>query len=364
MTGQTSDFLSAQSERIAEIWKREVGEASEAPGRGARAFMSAVLVALTTDDLGPLIAYYQLDANTAGADERLAIALENIQALPPAMDETAAEDGMSEQARLELALSANEELGSIRSRLVITTVTKLLDQLTSSRTTSSARGTSLSITMHELRRPLTILSSYSQLLSSGMLGSLPDSATVAIEGITSSTEMMVRLVNALSELSRLEDPEDKLTIEPLSLEEIVNSAMEPLSTEAKFRESTIETDVEAGTTMVGDRRRLALALTNVLSNALKHSPPGGTVTLRAWTDNSQTHFLVHDQGPGFPPEDAPHLFEKYFRSTAERHRKIPGSGLGLYIVKTVAQRHGGDVVARSDVGQGAEFEIVIPSKQQ
>jgi signal transduction histidine kinase len=363
MTGQTSDFLSAHSERIAEIWRREVGDASEAPGRGARAFMSAVLVALTTDDLGPLIAYYELDANTAGANERLGTALENIQALSPAMDGAAADDGMSEQARLELALSANEELGAVRSRLVITTVTKLLDQLNSSRTTSSARGTSLAITMHELRRPLTILSSYSQLLSSGMLGSLPESATVAIEGITSSTEMMVRLVNALSELSRLEDPDDKLTIEPFSLEEIVNAAMETMSTEAKFRESTVEVDVEAATTIMGDRRRLSLALTNVLSNALKHSPTGGKVTLRAWTDAAGTHFVVRDQGPGFPAEDAPHLFEKYFRSTAERHRKIPGSGLGLYIVRTVAQRHGGDVVAKSVDGQGAEFEIMIPTKQ-
>jgi signal transduction histidine kinase len=362
MTGQTSDFLSAQSERIAEIWKREVGESAETPGRGARAFISAILVALTTDDLGPLVAYYKLETSSADSDERLDVALGNIQALPVAMDEAAAEDGMSEPARLELALSSNEELGSVRSRLVLATVTGLLGQLNSSRTTSSARGTSLSITMHELRRPLTILSSYSQLLSSGMLGSLPDSATVAIEGITSSTEMMVRLVNALSELSRLEDPDDKLTIEPFSLEEIVNSAMEPMSTEAKFRESTVEVDVEAGTTIKGDRRRLSLALTNILSNALKHSPTGGTVKLRVWTDTSGTHFLVHDQGPGFPAEDAPHLFEKYFRSTAERHRKIPGSGLGLYIVKTVAQRHGGDVVARSEVGQGAEFEIVIPTK--
>jgi signal transduction histidine kinase len=83
--------------------------------------------------------------------------------------------------------------------------------------------------------------------------------------------------------------------------------------------------------------------------------------LRAWIDNAGAHFLIRDQGPGFPSEDAPHLFEKYFRSTAERHRKIPGSGLGLYIVKTVAQRHGGDVVARSEAGQGAEFEVVIPA---
>jgi two-component system sensor histidine kinase BaeS len=244
--------------------------------------------------------------------------------------------------------------------LVNATMGSLVEQLSSASSASTARGTSLSITMHELRRPLTILNSYSQLLSSGMLGTLPESAMVAIEGISSSTEMMVRLVSALSELSRLEDPDDKLTTETLSLQEVVTGAVEPLQTEAEFRDTVIEQDVEAGVSLAGDKRRLLLALTNVLSNALKHSPPSGVVTVRAWQDEAGAHFLVRDQGPGFPPEDAHHLFDKYFRSTAERHRKIPGSGLGLYIVRTIAQRHGGDVTARSEPGQGAEFEIIIP----
>ena len=90
---------------------------------------------------------------------------------------------------------------------------RLAQQISAMNATSSARGTSLSITMHELRRPLTILNSYGQLLSTGMLGQMPDTASVAIDGITASTEMMVRMVNALAELSRLEDPDDKLTYE-------------------------------------------------------------------------------------------------------------------------------------------------------
>jgi signal transduction histidine kinase len=76
------------------------------------------------------------------------------------------------------------------------------------------------------------------------------------------------------------------------------------------------------------------------------------------------HMAVRDQGPGFAPEETDRLFEKYYRSVAERHRKVPGSGLGLYIVKTVAERHGGSVSARSEPGTGAEFEIIVPRSER
>jgi signal transduction histidine kinase len=114
-------------------------------------------------------------------------------------------------------------------------------------------------------------------------------------------------------------------------------------------------------TFRGDKRRLTLALTNILGNAVKHSPDGSTITIRGWEQDSEVHIAVRDQGPGFAPEDADKLFEKYYRSVAERHRKVPGSGLGLYIVKTVAERHGGSVSARSEPGKGAEFEVVVPN---
>ena len=85
--------------------------------------------------------------------------------------------------------------------------------------------------------------------------------------------------------------------------------------------------------------------------------------MRAFGDDKGAHFAVRDQGQGFPNEDATHLFDKYFRSVAERQRKVPGSGLGLFIVKTVAERHNGEVFARSAPGEGAEFEMIIPIHQ-
>jgi len=293
-------------------------------------------------------------------DQRLEKALVQLAALRPATAQAAVEAGLGVRAQLSLALDAADDLGTVATRLGVDVAQRLARQLSSLTTAGSARDTSLSITMHELRRPLTILNSYGQLLSTGMLGQMPETAAVAIEGITASTEMMVRMVNALAELSRLEDPEDRLAVEPISLADLVGGGIEAVAMEAKLRDCTIKRNVEGDVTFRGDRRRLILALTNILGNAVKHSPNAGTITVHGWGEDEEIHVSVQDEGPGFAPEDAEKLFDKYYRSVAERHRKVPGSGLGLYIVRTVAQRHRGRVLARSEPGKGAEFEMIIP----
>ena len=365
MTGQLADFLATHSERVAEVWAQLQGNVAD-PGQGAatrgpRQFLNAVLVALSADDMEPLMAFYEVESGKAGElDQRLEKALVQLAALRPAAAQTAVEAGLGVRAQHSLALDAADDLGTVATRLSVDVAQRLARQLSSMTTAGSARDTSLSITMHELRRPLTILNSYGQLLSTGMLGQMPETATVAIEGITASTEMMVRMVNALAELSRLEDPEDRLAVEPMSLADLVSGGIEAVAMEAKLRDCTIERDVAADLNFRGDRRRLVLALTNILGNAVKHSPNDSTITVRGWEQDDEVHVCVQDQGPGFAPEDAEKLFDKYYRSVAERHRKVPGSGLGLYIVRTVAERHHGRVLARSEAGKGAEFEMIIP----
>jgi signal transduction histidine kinase len=367
MTGHLSDFLSAHAEHVAEVMRRTGAEqesrTSAAADHGPRQFINAVLLALTADDLRPLTAFFGLGCEKpAGVDQRLETALSRLAALRRACVQVVAKEVDGDE-RDTLTESAAEELSLVGRRLAALVTSILVGRLSTMTTSSSARGTSMSITMHELRRPLTILNSYGQLLSTGMLGQLPETAMVAIEGITASTEMMVRMVNAIAEVSRLEDPDDQLNFEVISVEEIVTGAVDHVSMEAKLRDTVIETDVQADVTIRGDRRRLTLALTNMVGNAVKHGPPGSIIAVRAFGDDAGAHFVVRDQGQGFPNEDAGHLFDKYFRSVAERQRKVPGSGLGLFIVRTVAERHNGKVFARSASGEGAEFEMIIPVQQ-
>jgi len=363
VTRQFSDFLAAHAARIADLWARQISPAE--PGepldraRGPRQFVNAVLVALTADDFRPLIAYHHLDAGTH-VERRLENALANLTALRQAGAEAVREERLDPEETLALAATTADDIDAVAQRLAASCVSALEHRLSSATSESSARGTSLSITMHELRRPLTILNSYGQLLSAGMLGPLPETAMVAIEGITASTEMMVRMVNALAELARLEDPDDRLAVEVMDAEEVVAEAIEHVAMEAKLREAAISSECEPGLKMKGDRRRLILALTNLLGNAVKHGPTGSPIEVMAVRDGDAVRFTVRDHGTGFPVADTAHLFDKYFRSVAERQRKVPGSGLGLYIVRTVAERHDGTVAARSVPGSGAEFDMTIP----
>ena len=364
MTGQLADFLSAHSVAVADALDSQLEGLNEASGRGPRQFLNAVLVALSAEDMRPLLRFFELDSDkTPGLEQRIILALSALDLVRAKTLEVAASSGLDQPSQLALASAAAEDVAQITQRVSALTVERLANRLSTAASSSGGGSASLSITMHELRRPLTILNSYGQLLSAGMLGKMPESAMVAIEGITASTEMMVRMVNALAELSRLEDPDDHLVLESISLQELAGGAIESVSMEAKLRGCNIDHELQTEAAIRGDKRKLTLALTNILGNAVKHSPSGGVIHVRGWTAGRDMHIAVRDEGPGFEPADAQRIFEKYYRSQEERKRKVPGSGLGLYIVKTVAERHHGTVVARSKPGEGAEFEFIIPMEQ-
>ncbi|MFN2451588.1 MAG: sensor histidine kinase [Candidatus Dormibacteria bacterium] len=367
MSAGLGGFIAAHAPRTRELFATEL-RLGRPSGTGLNghappdALLDSVLVALEDDNIDPLVTVCGLGNRPRAAAERLDTSLRSLDALGRAVGCVAAEEQLPEPERLALNREISDGFGGVSRRLATWVAGDLAEQLGAQ--TAAARGPSLSITMHELRRPLTILSSYGQLLAAGVLGEMPEGAQVAIEGITASTEMMVRMVNALAEVSRLEDPDDTLALEEMAADELVSAAIEHVGMEAQLRRVSLRRQVTGDKLLEGDRRRLALALTNIISNAVKHSPDDGEVTILVRVQAERVHFVVRDHGPGFPPEDAPHLFDKYFRSVAERQRKVPGSGLGLFIVRTIAERHRGEVVARIATGGGAEFELTIPLRQR
>ncbi len=181
-----------------------------------------------------------------------------------------------------------------------------------------------------------------------------------MNALCGATETMLRLVQALSAVNRLEDPAELPAFRELEVSALVGAALEEVATEIQLGAIQPVVELEDGLRVRGDDEWLVVALTNLIENAVKHSPHGGSVEVHARRDVGTVRVTVRDHGPGFPPADADRLFDKYFRSAAERDHGIAGTGLGLFIVRTVADRHRGEVMARLPEDGGAEFELALP----
>jgi two-component system, OmpR family, sensor histidine kinase MprB len=206
---------------------------------------------------------------------------------------------------------------------------------------------------HELRTPLTSLRTNLDLLSqvdAGDGSGLPPGAREELlDDVRAQIEELTNLIGDLVELAR-DEPLTHL-VEPVDLADLVDQA----SARVRRRALDVRLDVQTDPWfVVGEAGGLERAVTNLLDNAAKWSPPGGTVTVRL-ADGTLT---VDDEGPGIAEEDLPHIFDRFYRS--QESRAMPGSGLGLAIVRQVAERHAGTVEAGPSASGGARLTLQLP----
>ncbi len=203
---------------------------------------------------------------------------------------------------------------------------------------------------HELRTPLTSLRTNLELLARGQPAD-PNERRQMLADITSQLERLSGLVADLIDLAR--DEETPVTLAQLRLDEVVRRAAD--TTADYWPKVRFEVQTEP-TTVLGDEARVERAVMNLLENAAKWSPPGGTVDVSVGSGE----VAVRDHGPGVAPTDAPHVFDRFWRAPAAR--SMPGSGLGLAIVREVAESHGGAVTLERPQGAGALFRLRLVSK--
>jgi two-component system sensor histidine kinase MprB len=205
---------------------------------------------------------------------------------------------------------------------------------------------------HELRTPLTSLRTNLDLLAQADSsdGGLPaDARRELLDDVRGQIEELTTLVGDLVMLAREEQPE--ASIAPLDLAEVTDRAV----TRVRRRAAGLDFDVRLEPWPAeGDATGLERAITNLLDNAAKWSPPGGTITVRL----ASGVLTVDDQGPGISVADLPHVFERFWRS--DESRSMPGSGLGLAIVQQVVEQHGGRIVVSEAPGGGTRMSLSIP----
>ncbi len=227
-----------------------------------------------------------------------------------------------------------------------------------------ARRQLLADVSHELMTPLSAIRGYVETL--GMPELRLDDGTRAkyLDIVHQETHKLEALIGDLLDLARLEGGGDTLEHDAVLVNDLFRRVADrhrPLLLE---RGVTLTTTVAEGTPLIlGDADRLEQALQNVAANAIRHTPDGGTVVLRAEPSDGRVRVTVADSGPGIPPDHLPRIFDRFYKADASRAgTRIPsGSGLGLSIVRAIVDRHGGDVRALNGPDGGAIFELLLPA---
>jgi signal transduction histidine kinase len=219
------------------------------------------------------------------------------------------------------------------------------------------------IVSHDLRSPLTSIQGFSSMLESRDIGNLNDKQEYFVEKILSGITQMTALVDNIQDAGRY-DPETgfyELQRAPCDLTEIVNRIVENHLVPAEKQELTVEKQIADDIPIINvDPTMLERAITNLVDNAIKYTPNGAQVTVALWRADDQLFVSVADSGLGISPENQKLLFERHVRIARMEHKRVKGSGLGLFIVRSVARQHGGDAWVESIEGEGSTFYIRIP----
>ena len=217
----------------------------------------------------------------------------------------------------------------------------------------------LATVSHELRTPMTPISGWAQMLPRFA----PDNPRVveAAQVIGRSATSMNRIIDDLLEMSRIISGKVRLDVGVFALEDVVADAVESVALAAEAKGIAVAVDVERGLRVRGDRHRIQQVLWNLLANAVKFTPAGGTVQVRARTEESVICVDVVDTGAGIDPAFLPFVFDRFRQADSSVTRPHGGLGLGLAIARQLVELHGGEISATSDgPGHGARFSFCLP----
>ncbi len=237
-----------------------------------------------------------------------------------------------------------------------------LRDVTEQRDLDRAKANFISMVSHELRTPLNSVLGFSDILITGAPGPLTERQHEFLEHIRSSSRHLVQLVNDILDLSRLDAGAFSLSRGPFlpgMLAQQVAAEMSGLA-----REAGVDLDLKVAEALPkadGDGGRIKQVLINLVGNALKFTPEGGSVTVEVEAGEDEVTFSVRDTGPGIPEAEQGKVFERFYQSVQSPRLATKGSGLGLTIAKLLVERHGGRIWIESEPGRGSTFRFTVPA---
>ncbi|MCK5827575.1 HAMP domain-containing histidine kinase, partial [Candidatus Bipolaricaulota bacterium] len=247
----------------------------------------------------------------------------------------------------EVNLKTHDELGRLGDSF-----NHMLESL---RLSEKVRHTMTADIAHELRTPVTIIQGTLEAILDGIY----DASEEFITPIYEETLHLGRLIDDLRDLALAEAGELRLEKDPVDIVELIQQVAETAFM-AREDAPTLHLDMPKGLPKIQlDRKRFRQVIANLLSNAIRHTPKNGDITIRVRRVNGDIEMSVSDTGPGIKPEDLQHLFERFYRGDPARGRSA-GSGLGLAIVKQWVEAHGGTIEAENRKSGGARFVVHIP----
>ncbi len=213
---------------------------------------------------------------------------------------------------------------------------------------------------HELRTPITNIVGYLELLREGAYGVPTDPQEEALGRISSNSYRLLELIDDLLTLSSVESLEVELVQEPVDLRDVIRRSGARVQPDLTQRSLHLDVELPSEPVVVlGDEAHLERMVSNLTTNAVKFTPDGGTIVLRVRSGDDRCSIEVQDTGVGIPPEEQALLFNRFFRSTYAQTEAVKGSGLGLSIARSIAQRHGARISARSTPGHGSLFTVTF-----
>jgi signal transduction histidine kinase len=260
---------------------------------------------------------------------------------------TAGTEGEDEVAQMGRAF--NSMAGSLESAF------------NAARQAEAARDEFFALVSHELRTPLTSIVGYVELMNEDLEGTAPltpEERMRFLEIINRNSRRLLRLVGDLLFVARLEAGRLDLERVDLDLARPVRDSLDAAEPRAARARVTLRGEVAEGIRVLGDEGRIGQAVDNLISNAIKFTPQGGTVTVRSAASEGEAVIEVADTGVGVPTAEQDRLFERFFR--ASTGSKVEGVGLGLAITLAIVEGHGGSIDLESEPGHGSTFRLHLP----